>query len=262
MLYIKNIMPRFVDNSYVMRDVKKMQKDIEDYHNQNQNRIYNELKQVFLTRELDTYDQVDKLVKTIAQLLQNFPASQNDLSKLLKQENADETTVGQFSEKLHEIWEGYRGLVAGKQFFIRDECKDINSIEALLDLCNKKGESDKEDLHKYIKDKFEEYDMNANDDIRELYDTLVADDYMDSRIRPFYRNYQDFVLEKMSHRYEKLYKNFAGIFFKVINKTMDMDRLEHMLNMVKNIETGRVTQHNASVKIGQELGNQYLKNFK
>ena len=79
-------MPTFVDNSYVMRDVKKMEKEIKEYHNQNQNRIYNELKQVFLTRELDTYDQVDKLIKSIGQLLQNFPASKNDLSKLFKQE--------------------------------------------------------------------------------------------------------------------------------------------------------------------------------
>ena len=179
-----------------------------------------------------------------------------------KQENIDEVAIGKYSEKIHEIWEGYRNIVATKQFFIREESNQISSIEALLDLCNKKGESDKEELHEYIKGKFDSLDMDVNDEIKELYDELVADDYMDSRIRPFYRNYQDYVLEKMSHKYEKLYKNFAGIFFKVINKTMDMHRLEAMLNMVKNVETGRLSQHNASVMIGKELGDKYLKNFK
>ena len=225
-------MPKFVDNSYVMRDVKRMQKDIQEYHDQNQLRIYNELKQVFLTRELDTYDQVDKLVK---QLQESSP-----------------------SERLSSMWTDYRELVNSKQFFIREECNDIISIEALLDLCNQKGVSDKEELQEFLKKQLNGLEVEGN----ELYDGLMADDYMDTRLRPFYRNYQAFVLEKMSHKYEKLYKNFAGIFFKVIARTMDMDRLEKMLNMIKNVETGRMTQHNASVMVGKELGQQYLKGMK
>lgn len=227
-------MPKFVDNSYVMRDVKKMQKDIQEYHDQNQLRIYNELKEVFLSRELDTYDQVDKLVK---QLQESSPDS---------------------SDRLSSVWTGYREMINNKQFFIREECNDIISIEALLDLCNQKGVTDKEELQEFLKKKLEGLEVDGN----ELYDGLMADDYMDTRLRPFYRNYQGFVLEKMSHKYEKLYKNFAGIFFKVIARTMEMDRLEKMLNMIKNVETGRMTQHNASVMVGKELGEKYLKNMK
>jgi hypothetical protein len=130
-----------------------------------------------------------------------------------------------------------------------------------LDICNDKGEQDKEELHKFVKSKLNFLNIEE-ENVKEIYDVMIADDYMDTRIRPFYRNYQAFVLEKLSHKYEKLYKNFAGIFFKVVNKSMDMERLEHMLGMIKNVETGRVSQHNASVMIGKELGSKYLKGFK
>ena len=120
--------------------------------------------------------------------------------------------------------------------------------------------NDKEIIHEFAKRVFSQVDDNIEEN--ELYQRLILEDYSDTRMRPFYREYQDFVLDQLSHKYEKLYKNFTGIFFKTVNNTMDMNRLRTMMSMVKNVEKNNITQHNASIKIGKELGNQYLKDFK
>lgn len=227
-------MPKFQDNSYVLRDVESLQRDVNIYHNQNQKQLYEKLKKMCLDRELDTYDLLDKLI--------------NDLKSKFNEK----------LEKLNQIWEEYRKIVDKKQFFVREPVTEITSIESLLDKCNKKMTNDREIIHQFMKESFSDFDVEEN----EYYMQLIQEDYSDSRMKPFYREYQDFVLEDLSHKYEKLYKNFTGIFFKTVNRTMDMERLRNMLNMVKNVERNNITQHNASVKIGKELGKQYLKDFK
>ena len=177
-------MPKFQDNSYLLRDVEKLQRDVNIYHNQNQNKIYEELKKMCLERELDTFDLVDKLLNQLKEQYQ-------DNNEKIKQ--------------LNDIWIEYRQLVDKKQFFIRESISQITSIEDLLDKCNKKMGNDKEIIHEFAKRVFSQVDDNIEEN--ELYQRLILEDYSDTRMRPIYREYQDFVLEQLSHKYEKLNNN-------------------------------------------------------
>lgn len=232
-------MPKFQDNSYVIRDVENLKRDVSVYHNQNQNKIYEDLKKMFLERELDTYDLMDKLIEKLKEQYQTDPKKLNIIN---------------------DIWNNYRKMTDKKQFFIRQPLSEITSIEDLLDICNKKATTDMEIVHQFVNSEF----LKLNDNIteNEIYQKLLSKDYIDSKMKPFYREYQNFILDNLSHKYEKLYKNFTGIFFKTVNRTMDTDRLRTMLSMVGNVEKNKITQHNASVKIGKDLGTQYLKDFK
>jgi hypothetical protein len=254
-------MPKFVDNSYILKDVKLLEKDITEYHQKNLLKVYNELKQLFLDRELDNYENINKLVDVLKNNLQNYEKIKDEVLDIFNLDNVDANSINDLNRELEVKWQNYRKLVDSKQFFIRESPEEVNSIEELLDKCNKKGQEDKELIHNYVKDNYGILNTN-NEHIKELYDNLLVDDYMDTRMRPFYRNYQAFVIEKMSHKYEKLYKNFAGIFFKVVNRTMDNKKLETMISMIRKVETGKMTQHNASVIVGKELGKQYINHVK
>jgi hypothetical protein len=254
-------MPKFVDNSYILKDVKLLEKDIIVYHQNNLLRIYNDLKQLFLDRELDNYENINKLVEVLTSNLQNYRESNAEIADIFKLENVDTNSVNDLNKELEVKWQNYRKLVDSKQFFIRETPEDVKSIEDLLDKCRKKAEADKDLIHDYVKENYGSLNVN-NQQINGLYDNLLVEDYMDTRMRPFYRNYQAFVVEEMSHKYERLYKNFAGIFFKVVNRSMDNKRLETMVNMIHKVETGKMTQHNASVIIGKELGKQYMSHLK
>ena len=40
---------------------------------------------------------------------------------------------------------------------------------------------------------------------------------------------------------------------------MDMNRLKFMLNMINKVNNNEITEHNASVQIGEKLVNEYVK---
>lgn len=77
-------------------------------------------------------------------------------------------------------------------------------------------------------------------------------------------------------RYAELY-NTSGTLFDMIVKDIPklmtsgefgmqdeikfIDRINNMLLLVKKIQDGKISQYNASVKIGQELGSEYLGDF-
>lgn len=257
-------MPKFVDSSYVMRDVNLLKKDVKIYQDENLSRIHNELKEIFLTKELDNYKNVKELIDLLQFQLEKYPSNINVLYSLfnLDKTELDMESVSELSNKLNTIWEKYRVLTNDKQFYIRQSPNDVLSIEDLLDKVAKKGADDKDLLQLFLKNNLEGLINTSANQISPVWDKLMAEDYMDTLMRPFYRTYQNFVIEKMSNKYEKLYKNFAGIFFKVLNGSMEMDRLKEMLTMIHQVETGRMTQHNASVKIGKKLGDKYMSHIK
>lgn len=231
-------MPNFVDSSYVMDDVISLMKDVDNYHTENQTRIVEELRKLFLSKEADVYQKVKTIISTV---------------------KSDETLLknGATSVDMDMILKKYQNMINEKQFFI--DTNNIKSIESVLDRCSVKSTEDKEVLHKYLDDYIlPAVDIVSNDTVQECWDYLRGDDYMDTLIRPWMQEQQRFVVDNMSHKYEKLYKNFAGIFFKVIGKTMDIPQLSYMLNMIQKINNNNISQHNASVKIGQQLNDKYM----
>lgn len=256
-------MPRFLDNSYVLKDVQLLQLDVKRYQTKHQKRIYSELKDVFMEREIDNYDNMETFISSIRSQLESYPQSDNkeSIEGLFKTDEITDNKIIQWNKQLDEIWNKYKKMVDSKQFFLRESSDELKSIEELLDKCHQKGGYDKDRIHKFMVDNFS-FINSENKLINDQYEKITDDDYMDSRMRPFYKSYQEFVIDKLSHKYEKLYKNFAGIFFKAISGTMDLEQLKHMLGMIKRVETNNLTQHNASVMIGKELGKKYINHLK
>ena len=66
-------------------------------------------------------------------------------------------------------------------------------------------------------------------------------------------------IDKLKKDYAKLYDNFPSIFDKVMLGTLEISRLEFMLKMVGEIKSKKVSKHEASVVVGQELVDNIVK---
>ena len=64
---------------------------------------------------------------------------------------------------------------------------------------------------------------------------------------------------KLEKDYAKLYENFPSIFAKVMAGTLELPRLEFMLKMIGEIKNNKVSKHEASVVVGQELVDNIVK---
>ena len=64
---------------------------------------------------------------------------------------------------------------------------------------------------------------------------------------------------KLERDYARLYQNFPTIFAKVMAGTLELPRLEFMLKMIGEIEKNKVSRHEASVVVGQELVDNIVK---
>ena len=70
---------------------------------------------------------------------------------------------------------------------------------------------------------------------------------------------EDQFTSKLEKDYSKLYENFPSIFEKVMMGTLEISRLEFMLKMIQDIKKKKVTKHEASVVVGQELVDNIVK---
>lgn len=64
---------------------------------------------------------------------------------------------------------------------------------------------------------------------------------------------------KLKKDYQKLHENFPTIFEKTLLGTLELNRLEFMLKMIGEIKTKKVSKHEASVVVGQELVDNIVK---
>lgn len=64
---------------------------------------------------------------------------------------------------------------------------------------------------------------------------------------------------KMEIEFKKLNENFPAIFLKVYNGTLELERLQFMLKMINEINIKKVSKHEASVVVGQELVDNIVK---
>jgi len=65
--------------------------------------------------------------------------------------------------------------------------------------------------------------------------------------------------KNMEAKYEYLFKNFEPIFKISLSQNYDYSRLKFMLNMAKKVQNEEITEHNASVQVGQILVDQIVK---
>ena len=64
---------------------------------------------------------------------------------------------------------------------------------------------------------------------------------------------------KLELEFKRLNENFPAIFVKVLKGTLEIERLQFMLKMIGEINTNKVSKHEASVVVGQELVNNIVK---
>ena len=64
---------------------------------------------------------------------------------------------------------------------------------------------------------------------------------------------------KMIEKYNYLYKNVNSIFNGCLKGEMDINVLTYMINQAKNIKNNKISQEDASVKIGEKLVDTYVK---
>ena len=65
--------------------------------------------------------------------------------------------------------------------------------------------------------------------------------------------------DKLKNNYQKLLENFPTVFEKTLCGTLELNRLEFMLKMIGDIKKKKVTKHEASVVVGQELVDNIVK---
>jgi hypothetical protein len=64
---------------------------------------------------------------------------------------------------------------------------------------------------------------------------------------------------EMIEKYNYLYKNVNSIFNICLKGDMDINVLTYMINQAKNIKNNKISQEDASVKIGEKLVDTYVK---
>lgn len=64
---------------------------------------------------------------------------------------------------------------------------------------------------------------------------------------------------KMQYKYSNIYETFISIFNQCINNTMDIEMMTFMINKAKEIENNKLSNHNASVKVGEKILEKFIK---
>jgi len=64
--------------------------------------------------------------------------------------------------------------------------------------------------------------------------------------------------KSMKAKFNNLSEHFPTIFEKTFDGTMDMDRLKYMLNMLSRVKSNQMSQHDASVHVGEVLAKEYV----
>jgi hypothetical protein len=89
--------------------------------------------------------------------------------------------------------------------------------------------------------------MNVNAIIQEILDNIEN------------KSNNDKIKETYAIKYPLFKQNYPTLFEKLFDPTIDKKMLNLMLEEKKNIDSNEISQHNASVKIGEVLVDKYVK---
>ena len=65
--------------------------------------------------------------------------------------------------------------------------------------------------------------------------------------------------EKMVNEYSYIKNNFASIYTQCISGHMDLNVITYMINQAKQIQKNKLSNHDASVNVGQKLVDTFIK---
>jgi hypothetical protein len=102
--------------------------------------------------------------------------------------------------------------------------------------------------------------MAKNYDLILLQSKSLLDDFkLYNNKNEFEQKTDDEFNKLMIVKYEYLYNNCLTIYNQCIENKMDMSILEYMIQQIKDIEKNKISQHNASIKVGEKLLDKYVK---
>ena len=64
---------------------------------------------------------------------------------------------------------------------------------------------------------------------------------------------------KMKQKYSNIQNNYNSIFQQCLNNTMDIEMISFMINKAKEIKKNKVSNYDASVKVGEKLVEKFIK---
>jgi hypothetical protein len=64
---------------------------------------------------------------------------------------------------------------------------------------------------------------------------------------------------KMKQKYSNIQNNFNSIFQQCLNNTMDIEVITFMINKAKEIQKNKLSNYDASVKVGEKLVDKFIK---
>ena len=65
--------------------------------------------------------------------------------------------------------------------------------------------------------------------------------------------------EKMVNEYSYIKNNFSSIYTQCISGHMDLNVITYMINQAKQIQKNKLSNHDASVNVGQKLVDTFIK---
>ena len=65
--------------------------------------------------------------------------------------------------------------------------------------------------------------------------------------------------KKMSEKYNNIKLNFSSIYSKCIANKMDIEMITVMINYAKRVKKNKISNHDASVKVGEKLVDKFIK---
>ncbi len=73
------------------------------------------------------------------------------------------------------------------------------------------------------------------------------------------KNNEEEYITKMKSNFGDFSENYPGIFDKILDNSIEDKQFEKMLSLLGKMEEGQLTEHEASVKVGETLVNKYVK---
>lgn len=63
----------------------------------------------------------------------------------------------------------------------------------------------------------------------------------------------------MKQKYNNIYTNFNSVFIQCLNNVMDLDVMIFMINKAKDVKKNKLSNYDASVKVGEKLVDTFIK---
>ena len=99
--------------------------------------------------------------------------------------------------------------------------------------------------------------MNSNEIKKNIANVQIVMNEQEMKILK--KNNNDEYVKTMKERFSSFSEDYPGIFDKILDNSIKDPQFETMLNLLIKMEGGELSEHQASVQVGESLVNKYVK---